>query len=123
MEVLNVANTSNIPSQLQNDFKNIINNDYSKLQKNENHDKHGEILSPKDFDKDKLKEIENELNNVAASLNFDLNFQIHKDSGKIYVKIIDKNSHKVIREIPPESTLDFLSKFEKMIGILFDKTG
>ncbi len=123
MEVSNVAVTNNIPSQLQHDFNNIINNDYSKPQKNENSQENREALFSKDFDKNRLKEIEKELNNVAASLNFDLNFQIHKDSGKIYVKIIDKNSHKVIKEIPPESTLDFLSKFEKMIGILFDKTG
>ena len=69
----------------------------------------------------KLKEIEKTLNNEAASLNFDLSFQVHKKSGKVLVKIIDKHSHKVIKEIPPESFLDFLSKFEETLGILFDK--
>ncbi len=68
-----------------------------------------------------IKKITRKLNNIAASLNFDLDFKIHKETGKIFVKVIDKDTHKIIKEIPPKSMLDFLSKFEEAVGALFDK--
>ncbi len=72
-------------------------------------------------DKKEIEKIENKLNNVAASLNFQIEFKQHKGTKKFYVEIVDKNTKKIIREIPPEQILDFLSKFEKMLGILFDR--
>ena len=125
MEALNVIAVNNLPSNFANDFNQMINNDYSSSNniKEKNLDAKQENKEYKELDEHQLKEIEKELNNVSTSLNFDLNFQIHKDSGKIFVKIIDKNTHKIIKEIPPESTLDFLSKFEKMLGVLFDRRG
>jgi flagellar protein FlaG len=72
-------------------------------------------------DSPSVKKIEEKLNNIAASMNFELDFQIHKKTGKIFVKVVDKHSHKVIKEIPPENILDFLSKFEETLGKIFDR--
>ena len=53
----------------------------------------------------------------------DVNFQfsVHKATGQIIVKIIDQETRKVIREIPPEQVLDLAARIEEMIGILFNK--
>jgi flagellar protein FlaG len=72
-------------------------------------------------DTSSLHKMEKELNNIAASMNFELDFHIHKKTGRIFVKVLDKHSHKVIKEIPPENILDFLSKFEETLGKIFDK--
>ena len=86
----------------------------------QNHTNNG-IERVKESDEKEVKKITEKLNNTAASLNFSLNFQIHKKTGKIFVKVIDKNTNKVIREIPSKKMLDFLSKFEDAVGVLFDK--
>lgn len=60
--------------------------------------------------------------------NYNLEFRIHKESGRVQVKVIDTQSGEVIREIPPEQMLrlsasikEMLEKFQKMVGILVDE--
>ena len=88
----------------------------SKSSKNE-HKKKIDI----EIDNEKLKDFENKVNNVTTSLNFQIEFQVHKDSKRIFVKIVDKKTKKVIREIPPEQLLEFYANFEKMLGVLFNR--
>jgi flagellar protein FlaG len=52
-----------------------------------------------------------------------LEFSVHKLTNEIMVKVKDKETGEVIREIPPEKTLDFVAKLWKMAGILVDKKG
>jgi flagellar protein FlaG len=37
------------------------------------------------------------------------------------VKVKDRESGEVIRELPPEKSLDFLAKVWEMAGLLFDE--
>ena len=50
-----------------------------------------------------------------------LEFSQYKDSGKIIIRVIEKGTNKVIREIPSEEFLALVEKMDQMIGILFDK--
>ncbi|WP_063847528.1 flagellar protein FlaG [Bacillus sp. FJAT-28004] len=52
-----------------------------------------------------------------------LEFSVHKQTNIISVKVLDSTSGEVIREIPPEKTLDFVAKMWEMAGILIDKKG
>ncbi|MCP3921028.1 MAG: flagellar protein FlaG [Desulfobacterales bacterium] len=52
----------------------------------------------------------------------DLKFSKHEESGETLVKVVDKNTDKVIRQIPSEDFLKFSSNMDKMIGVLFDET-
>jgi len=45
----------------------------------------------------------------------------HKKTNQIMVKILDKDSGEVIREIPPEKTLDMVAKLMEIAGILIDE--
>ncbi len=51
----------------------------------------------------------------------ELKFSRDKETGETYVKILDKDSGKVIKEIPPEEIRKLAEKLQKMIGLLFDK--
>lgn len=53
--------------------------------------------------------------------NVGLEFSVHDASGRTIVKVVDKETKELIREIPPEDILDFAAKMQEMIGILFDK--
>ena len=120
VEMNAIQNITQTSENLTNDLMTIINS-YNEQNFNEtNFQKIESKENNKQFDEKEIKKITEDLNNAAASLNFSLNFQIHKKTGKLFVKVIDKNTHKVIKEIPSKSLLDFLSKFEEAVGALFD---
>ena len=48
-------------------------------------------------------------------------FGIHEETNRVTIKLIDKDTKKVIREIPPEKTLDMIAKVWKLAGILVDE--
>lgn len=50
-----------------------------------------------------------------------LNFAQHEDTGRTMVKVINRDTDELIREIPPKKVLDMAAKMEEMIGILFDE--
>ena len=50
-----------------------------------------------------------------------LTFSRHKETGRTIIKVMDKQSHELIREIPSEEVLNLAAKIDEMIGILFDK--
>ena len=48
-------------------------------------------------------------------------YSYHKETNRVSIKVIDKDTDKVIREIPPEKSLDMLQKMWEMAGILVDE--
>jgi len=50
-----------------------------------------------------------------------LEFSVHEKTKQIMVKVLDKESGDVIREIPPEKNLDLVAKIWEMAGILVDE--
>ncbi|MBB3114246.1 flagellar protein FlaG [Paenibacillus phyllosphaerae] len=50
-----------------------------------------------------------------------LEFSVHEKTKLIAVKVLDKDTGEVIREVPPEKTLDFVAKLWEMAGLLVDE--
>ena len=48
-------------------------------------------------------------------------FGIHEDTNRVTIKIVDKGTKEVIRELPPEKTLDMIARVWEMAGILIDE--
>ena len=48
-------------------------------------------------------------------------FGIHEATNRIMIKIVDKNTKEVIKEFPPEKTLDMIAKAWELAGILVDE--
>lgn len=48
-------------------------------------------------------------------------FSIHEATKQIMVKIFDRDSDELIREIPPETMLDMVAKIWELAGILVDE--
>jgi len=65
-----------------------------------------------------LKDLESKINLMH---DVGLQFSEYKDSGKMIVRVVEKGTNKVIREIPSEEFLELVEKMDQMIGILFDK--
>ena len=67
---------------------------------------------------DTLDEISRDLDTLHA---VGLNFTQHEDTGRTMVRITNRDTEEVIREIPAKQVLDLAAKIEEMVGILFDE--
>lgn len=63
-----------------------------------------------------LKEMNKKLNNNTIA-----EFGIHEGTNRITIKIKDKDTDELIREVPAEKTLDLIQKAWEMAGILVDE--
>ncbi len=48
-------------------------------------------------------------------------FGIHEGTNRVTIKIVDKQTKKTIKELPPEKTLDMIAKVWEMAGLLVDE--
>ena len=48
-------------------------------------------------------------------------FGIHDATNRVTIKIVDKDTQEVIREVPPEKTLDMIAKVWELAGLLVDE--
>ena len=67
-----------------------------------------------------IKAIERAIKSMEGSMTA-LDFSIHERTKQVMVKVINKDTGEVIREIPPEKNLDFLAKVWEKCGILVDE--
>lgn len=68
---------------------------------------------------DQLKKAVENLNKQMA--NSEAVFGIHEKTNRVTIKIVDKDTKKVIKELPPEKTLDMIAKAWELAGILVDE--
>ena len=70
---------------------------------------------------DKMRKTVEKLNKSMP--NSEAIFGIHDATNRVTIKIVDKETKEVLKEIPPEKTLDMLAKAWEMAGILVDEKG
>lgn len=66
-----------------------------------------------------LKKAVEEINKKAN--NSEAVFGVHEETNRVTIKIIDKESKEVIKEFPPEKTLDMIAKVWEMAGLMVDE--
>lgn len=66
-----------------------------------------------------LKKAVNDLNKQMK--NSEAIFGIHDKTNRVTIKIVDKTTKEVIKEYPPEETLDMIAKVWEIAGILVDE--
>ena len=55
------------------------------------------------------------------AMNQEAIFGIHEATNRVTIKIVDKDTKKVIKELPPEKTLDMIAKVWEMAGLMVDE--
>ncbi|MFS8524390.1 MAG: flagellar protein FlaG, partial [Limnochordales bacterium] len=68
-----------------------------------------------------VQEMVDGLNQALQAANKRLQFLVHETTGRIYVKVIDRETEEVIREIPPEKILDLVGRIQELVGLLVDE--
>ena len=70
---------------------------------------------------DQLKKMIEEMNKKINNSNEVAMFGIHEETNRVMIKIMDKDTKEVIKEFPPEKTLDMIAKLWEMAGLLVDE--
>ncbi len=70
---------------------------------------------------EQLKKAIMEMNRRINNSNEEAVFGVHEDTNRIMIKIMDKETKEVIKEFPPEKTLDMIARIWEMAGILVDE--
>ena len=68
---------------------------------------------------EKLRKSIEEINKKAA--NSEVQFGYHEATNRVTIKVVDKETKKVIKEFPPEKTLDMIAKVWEMAGLMVDE--
>lgn len=66
-----------------------------------------------------IKKAIDDINKKA--MNSEAIFGIHEATNRVTIKIVDKDTKKVIKELPPEKTLDMIAKVWEMAGLMVDE--
>ncbi len=70
---------------------------------------------------EEIKSAIKEANKRAVFGHASAEFSYHEATKRISVKIVDNDTKEIIREIPPEKTLDMISKMWELAGLVVDE--
>ena len=62
-----------------------------------------------------VEEINRRANNSEAV------FGVHEDTNRVTIKIVDKQTKEIIKEFPPDKTLDMIARVWEMAGLMVDE--
>jgi flagellar protein FlaG len=68
-----------------------------------------------------LETAARDLERVSAAFNRRLSFHLNEKLGQVVVKVIDNDTDKVIREIPPSELQHVYERIREVMGLLFDE--
>ena len=71
--------------------------------------------------KDAVTQANNKLKIQQKHMSTKCEFSYHEATGRISIKVMDKETDEVIREIPPEETLEMVEKMWELAGLIVDE--
>jgi len=120
------------------DINNIRNVDSSKIPKIANNSVVTKVNNVKSMDKnvqqsqtsdksqnitvdEALRTLKEKLEKLSNFFQREAQFIFDKDIDKVIIKIKDKDTGEIIRQIPPEVAVKIAKKVDELLGILFDE--
>jgi len=107
MSVTSVANTPISPMPYPEIFGTVRHNDTSQQRI---------TVKPQE-----IHSTTEDLRRITTFFNRKLQFVVDHHSNEVIVKVIDKETDKVIKELPPEELQRLHKKLKEAIGLLFDE--
>ncbi len=78
-------------------------------------------LKPSEISREDVEGMVEALKDLTETLQTKLNFSVDAGTNSIVVKVIDKDTDKVIRQIPPEAMLELQEKMQDLSGFLLSE--
>ncbi|SFT57066.1 flagellar protein FlaG [Selenomonas sp. GACV-9] len=73
------------------------------------------------MDENSVSYMTKELNELMRRIDADLEFQYHKEVNTMSVKMLDKKTGEVLKEVPPEEMIKHMIKAKDWLGAFLDK--
>ena len=73
------------------------------------------------MDESSVSYMTKELNDLMRRIDADLEFQYHKEVNTMSVKMLDKKTGEVLKEVPPEEMIKHMIKAKDWLGAFLDK--
>ena len=70
-------------------------------------------------DQDSLDEVVSDMNNLVRELHRELQFSIDDESGETVIKVIDRETDEVVRQIPSEEVVRMRRRLQEAAGVIF----
>ena len=77
--------------------------------------------SQQKMDENTVSFMTKELNELMSKINCDLESQYHKEVNMMSVKMLDKKTQEVLKEVPPEDMIKHMIKARDWLGAFLDK--
>lgn len=68
-----------------------------------------------------IKDAISKANNKMKSSRTRCEFSYHEETKRVSIKVLDQDTNEVIREIPPEESLEMLEKMWELAGLIVDE--
>lgn len=80
-----------------------------------------DTIEGKEISKEKLQKAIGSINEFLEIDHKASKFVLHDGLNKYFVRIVDTDTDKVIKEIPPERLLDAFYEMQKLVGMIVDE--
>ena len=112
--------TTNVPTDVKPELVVMPTSSQSKdgYSQGQNPDK-SEVMKGQEVTPGKVKSAVEDLNSQLKSTR--CSFKYHEETNRISITVIDKETDEVIKEIPPEKTLDMIAKAWELAGLMVDE--
>ena len=114
-----VSNTAGVSAAEEQTEQNGTGSSLAVADETAEHDGKVEQEEKQTIGSKQIRKAIDEINKKAV--NSEAIFGIHDKTNRVMIKIIDKDTKKVIREYPPEKTLDMIAKVWEMAGLMVDE--
>ena len=75
------------------------------------------------YNREDLEQAVAESNDILFKDDNHFEFEIHEGTGRMMVKLVNKETKEIIKEIPSEKILDLIANIWDLVGILVDERG
>ena len=66
-----------------------------------------------------VDEVVSDLNNLVRELHRDLQFTVDSESGETVIKVVDRETDEVVRQIPSEEVVRMRQRLQEAAGVIF----
>lgn len=75
----------------------------------------------REIEKTEIEKALEVINNALKVTDKKLDFELHEGTNRTMVKVINRETEEIIREIPPEEILNLVEKMTELVGLMMDK--
>ena len=80
----------------------------------------GKAVALEENDNDVFEAVK-QANKATEAVNISLQFEVHEETSRVMVQVIDMDKNEVLKEIPPEKILNLIGQIQEMIGLVVDE--